>query len=57
MEVEYKNMDMSGWCECDGRPIEQACPVFHDDDAAPWDNCVLKHHYHCGVCKGIEQIG
>lgn len=50
---EFKDMDTSGWCDCE----QESSPVFHDDFVTPMDNCVEKHHYHCGWCLGISQIG
>lgn len=41
------------WCEC---PTEYDV-VFHDDHVMPFESCVDKHHYHCGVCLGLKQIG
>ena len=50
---ELKDIDMSGWCECG----HESDPIFHNDYVTPMDNCVEKHHYHCGWCLGISQIG
>lgn len=50
---EFKDMDMTGWCECE----EQGNAIFHDDHSVFWQNCVDKHHYHCNNCKGLIQIG
>lgn len=42
-----------GWCECE----EESDPLYHADGQEPLDNCVTKHHYHCGWCLGLSQIG
>jgi DnaJ-class molecular chaperone len=42
------------WCS---QECEDSAAVFHDDRVTPWEWCVLKHHWHCGVCKKIVQIG
>ena len=43
----------ASWCACDS----ESDPLFHDDGQTPLDNCVDKHHYHCGWCLGLSQIG
>jgi hypothetical protein len=56
----------SGWCGCawftdpDGcgsEELEEAVVVHHRDNKTPWATCVRKHHWHCGVCRGLTQIG
>lgn len=41
------------WCECE----HESDPLFHEDSVMPLDSCVFKHHYHCGWCLGLIQIG
>lgn len=62
---EYKNTiaQMEGmWCECES----ESEPIFHDDNyngvdvvikSVGRENCVQKHHYHCGWCLKLSQIG
>lgn len=50
---EFADMSTEGWCECE----QESDPLFHSDGVMPMDNCVEKHHYHCGWCLGISQIG
>lgn len=50
---EYKDVEYD-WCECEQETDDF---IFHDDNIAPWDSCVLKHHYHCGLCLKLNQIG
>lgn len=45
---DYLNM----WCECENSPIEAW--TFHDDGEHP---VIQKHHYRCGICHKITQIG
>jgi len=50
-EEQERMKDM--WCECES----ESEPLFHNDGVVPMDNCVEKHHYHCGWCLGLSQIG
>lgn len=49
---EFKDVQET-WCECG----HESDPVFHEDFVMPLDSCVAKHHYHCGWCLGLTQIG
>ena len=51
---KFKGMDMSGWCECEQETDDFR---FHDDGVTPWKTCVDKHHWHCGLCLKLNQIG
>lgn len=42
-------------CDCDDR--KRAAPVYHKDGKTPWEWCVRKHHWHCGSCRKLTQIG
>lgn len=53
VNAEFGEFDMTGWCECE----MESDPLFHDNSVMPMDNCVEKHHYHCGWCLGLIQIG
>lgn len=51
---EFANvMDSEGWCGCE----QESDPLYHENGVTPFDNCVEKHHYHCGWCLGLSQIG
>lgn len=56
MEVaqQLKDFDMTGWCECENEPSE---PFYHEDNQLVFECCVVKHHWHCGWCLGLTQIG
>jgi len=41
------------WCECEN----DGDTLFHENHVTPFNNCVVKHHYHCGRCLGLTQIG
>lgn len=43
------------WCRCEASL--RAGLVAHGNSETPWKNCVEKHHYHCGSCRGVSQIG
>lgn len=59
---EFAELDMSGWCECE----QESDPIYHTDNfsgldvvikTAGMEYCVDKHHYHCGWCLKLSQIG
>jgi hypothetical protein len=41
------------WCDCES----ESDPLYHEDGITPFNSCVVKHHYHCGWCLGLTQIG
>ena len=47
-------MDMTDWCECEEETDD--C-LFHDDGVAPESMCPGKHHWHCGLCGKLIQVG
>jgi hypothetical protein len=40
------------WCDC--KKPDYEAHVFHDDGQC---NTCYKHHYHCGSCGKIYQVG
>lgn len=55
MEKELSaEISMEGWCACESEPSE---PFYHEDFQLVFENCVEKHHWHCGWCLGLVQIG
>jgi len=58
------------WCECacevcGARGMgalscghgERPEAEYHEDWQTPWKWCCAKHHYHCGRCRKLLQIG
>ena len=39
------------WCHCEAVPD----PIYMPNYACPCG--VAKHHYHCGACRGVCQVG
>ena len=50
--AKLKAADEAFWCKC-GKS-DTADTTFHDDGECRACN---KHHYHCGVCNKISQVG
>jgi hypothetical protein len=42
------------WCKCGD---VQAPGAFCDDGQSRNIHCVSKHHWHCGVCEKLVQVG
>ena len=41
------------WCSCE----KQGDPEFCDDGQRRNRHCVGKHHWHCGTCGKLVQVG
>ena len=44
---------MASWCEDDKHGFDDS--VYMPDNTCQCG--IEKHHYHCGVCGGVTQIG
>jgi hypothetical protein len=42
---------MDGWCKCENLSTND---LFHDDGEC---KACRKHHWHCGRCGEISQVG
>lgn len=45
------------WCKCPKEVRERFDTIYHDNGRITNQHCVKKHHYHCGKCKKLTQIG
>ncbi len=43
------------WCKCSSD--EDNGIIYHEDGEGSWETCVEKHHFHCGRCQKLTQIG
>lgn len=43
------------WCSCEDS--DPNAVIFCDDGQRINEHCVRKHHYHCGRCRKIVQVG
>lgn len=43
------------WCSCESS--DSANVIFCDDGQVINEHCCSKHHYHCGACRKIVQVG
>lgn len=41
------------WCKGEGRCASAGSSFFDDGECA----CCAKHHYHCGACGKVSQVG
>jgi hypothetical protein len=60
------NLEKGRWCQCeededsgsDEVDDEDRPPaIYHKNGRTIWKTCVYKHHWHCGRCRGLVQIG
>ena len=52
---ELKKALNDHWCHCENSDPEQI--TFCDDGENINEHCCQKHHYHCGNCGKIVQVG
>ena len=45
------------WCACPEEKKRLKPTVFHDNGRMTNQHCVRKHHWHCGSCKKLVQVG
>lgn len=45
------------WCKCSREARESRDSIFHDDGQVTNQHCTRKHHWHCGKCKKLTQVG
>ena len=43
------------WCSCEDS--DPNAVIFCDDGSVVNEHCCHKHHYHCGACRKLVQVG